>query len=118
MESKIDLWTPLNCLVDAANKTKSSKSNPQGGICSKTEPTNALNCQQLLTEGKPGAESTHAPDVEACALKSKYKEHAQNTKVQDDKSQVHLLQKWVVDRMNQQSYNQQPTVVKSQKKKT
>ena len=30
MEGKADLWTPLNCLVKTANRTKSSKSNLQG----------------------------------------------------------------------------------------
>ncbi|KAI9084882.1 hypothetical protein K1719_033288 [Acacia pycnantha] len=28
-EGKVDLWTPLNCLVEAANRTKSSKSTSQ-----------------------------------------------------------------------------------------
>lgn len=27
IEGKVDLWTPLNCLVEAANRTKSSRTN-------------------------------------------------------------------------------------------
>ena len=30
IEGKADLWTPLKCLVEAANRTKSYKSNSQG----------------------------------------------------------------------------------------
>ena len=36
-EGKVDLWTPLNCLVEAANRTKSSKSSPQGISLAKLE---------------------------------------------------------------------------------
>ncbi|KAI4301931.1 hypothetical protein L6164_035165 [Bauhinia variegata] len=37
-EGKVDLWTPLNCLVEAANRTKSSKLNSQGMSIPKLEP--------------------------------------------------------------------------------
>ena len=40
-EGKADLWTPLTCLVEAANRTKSSKSNAQGQTISKSEPRDA-----------------------------------------------------------------------------
>ncbi|KAL0010351.1 hypothetical protein SO802_005459 [Lithocarpus litseifolius] len=41
IEGKVDLWTPLNCLVEAANRTKSSKSNSQGPSLAKSEQANA-----------------------------------------------------------------------------
>ncbi|XP_027365543.1 E3 ubiquitin protein ligase DRIP2-like isoform X2 [Abrus precatorius] len=36
-EGKVDLWTPLNCLVEAANRTKSSRSNSQATPLAKLE---------------------------------------------------------------------------------
>ena len=40
-EGKLDLWKPLNCLVEVANRTKSLKSNSQG-FENKAEPTQVL----------------------------------------------------------------------------
>ncbi|KAL2325380.1 hypothetical protein Fmac_024438 [Flemingia macrophylla] len=36
-DGKVDLWTPLNCLVEAANRTKSSRSNSQAVPLAKLE---------------------------------------------------------------------------------
>ncbi|GMH11309.1 hypothetical protein Nepgr_013150 [Nepenthes gracilis] len=41
-EGKVDLWKPLNCLVEAANRTKFSRSNSQGPSHLKSESSSAL----------------------------------------------------------------------------
>ncbi|GFP98012.1 E3 ubiquitin protein ligase drip1 [Phtheirospermum japonicum] len=65
-EGKVDLWKPLNCLVEAANRTKSSKLSVQG----------------------PGGKSepSHARDNEGLLGKSKNREQRQKSKVQEEKS--------------------------------
>ncbi|KAL3647791.1 hypothetical protein CASFOL_008759 [Castilleja foliolosa] len=65
-EGKVDLWKPLNCLVEAANRTKLSKLNVQG------------------PGDKP--EASHARDNEGFLGKSKYREQRQKSKVQEEKS--------------------------------
>ncbi|KAL2942495.1 E3 ubiquitin protein ligase DRIP1 [Bienertia sinuspersici] len=40
-EGKVDLWKPLNTLVEAANRSKFSKSNLQGASHPKADPSNA-----------------------------------------------------------------------------
>ncbi|KAA8550796.1 hypothetical protein F0562_002480 [Nyssa sinensis] len=65
-EGKVDLWKPLNCLVEVANRSKSSKYNSQGSAA-KSEPQ-------------------HAPDSEGHVLKTKVKEHRRKSKVQDEKN--------------------------------
>ncbi|XP_058105489.1 E3 ubiquitin protein ligase DRIP2 [Magnolia sinica] len=64
---KIDLWKPLNCLVEAANRTKSYKFTIQGGSVTKTE-------------------QPHAPNTEVHVPKKKAREHVHKSKVQDDKN--------------------------------
>ncbi|XP_059625966.1 E3 ubiquitin protein ligase DRIP2 isoform X2 [Cornus florida] len=65
-EGKVDLWKPLNYLVEVANRSKSSKYNSQG----------------------PAAKSEllHAPESEEHVRKSKAKEHGHKSKVQAEKN--------------------------------
>ncbi|XP_039021155.1 E3 ubiquitin protein ligase DRIP2-like [Hibiscus syriacus] len=65
-DGKLDLWKPLTCLVEVANRTKSFKSNSQGSD-SKLEPT-------------------RVPNIEAQMCKSKHREDKCKTKVEDEKS--------------------------------
>ncbi|XP_057957592.1 E3 ubiquitin protein ligase DRIP2-like [Malania oleifera] len=65
-EAKADLWKPLNCLVEAASRTKSSKSSSQGSL------------------GKSGP--SHVHDNEAHVPKPKVKERNRKIKVQDDEN--------------------------------
>ncbi|CAA0832161.1 E3 ubiquitin protein ligase DRIP2 [Striga hermonthica] len=64
-EEKVDLWKPLNCLVEAASSTKSSKLNVQG------------------SSGK-----SEACESEGLVSKSKSREHRQKAKAQEDKDVV------------------------------
>ncbi|CAL5339777.1 unnamed protein product [Camellia sinensis] len=66
-EGNVDLWKPLNCLVEAANRTKSSKLGSQDSSPTKSEPLNALE------------NDVHVP-------KTKVKEHQHKSKVQEDKN--------------------------------
>ncbi|KAK8712702.1 hypothetical protein V6N13_147932 [Hibiscus sabdariffa] len=61
MESKADLWTPLNCLVEAANR-KSSKINSQASTASVSEPHNGPDCHTYVPEIKVGLESPTVTD--------------------------------------------------------
>lgn len=63
-EGKVDLWKPLNCLVDAANRSKSLKFTLQGSAVK--------------------SEALRGPGIEGCCRKTKAKEHGQKSKVQDD----------------------------------
>ncbi|KAL6564436.1 hypothetical protein OROMI_015886 [Orobanche minor] len=65
-EGKVDLWKPLNCLVEAANRTKSLKLSIQG----------------------PGrkSEAQHSRDNEGLLDKSKSREHRLKSKVQEEKN--------------------------------
>lgn len=72
-EGKADLWTPLNCLVEAANRTKSSKSNTQGLTLPKSEPLNALDSDLYIRGNKTEAEALNA-DSEMYMHKTKMKE--------------------------------------------
>ncbi|KAF5462833.1 hypothetical protein F2P56_018808 [Juglans regia] len=83
-EGKVDLWTPLNCLVEAANRTKSSKLNLQGPSLAKSKQANAHDSEVYMPETKARAESPRAPDCEVFLHKSKRKEHGHNMKVHDE----------------------------------
>lgn len=61
-----DLWKPLNCLVEAANRSKSSKCSMQGDLAKSEAPNSHDN------EGSPN--------------KSRSKENRQKPKVQDVKN--------------------------------
>ncbi|KAH6766783.1 DREB2A-interacting protein 2 [Perilla frutescens var. hirtella] len=65
-EGKVDLWKPLNCLVEAANRSKSSKFSIQGSVAK--------------------SEAPNSHDNEGIPNKSKSKENRQKSKVQDDKN--------------------------------
>ncbi|KAA3459329.1 E3 ubiquitin protein ligase DRIP2 [Gossypium australe] len=65
-DGKLDLWKPLNCLVEVANRTKSFKSNSQGSD-SKLEPS----C---------------VPTIEAHTCKSKHREDKCKTKLEDERT--------------------------------
>ncbi|GMI69323.1 DREB2A-interacting protein 2 [Hibiscus trionum] len=65
-DGKLDLWKPLNCLVEVANRTKSFKSNSQG------------------SDSK--LEHTRVPNIEAQICKSKHREQKCKTKVEDEKT--------------------------------
>lgn len=88
MEGKADLWTPLNCLVEAANRTKSSKSS-QGSSLAKSELPCAHDCDPYSSEPKSRIESANGH--EGYMPKTKNKEHGQVTKVQDDKNGTNSL---------------------------
>ncbi|XVE73009.1 hypothetical protein DITRI_Ditri11bG0083700 [Diplodiscus trichospermus] len=64
-DGKLDLWKPLNCLVEVANRTKSFKSNSQ------------------ISDSK--LEPTRVPNIEAQMLKTKHREDKCKTKVEDEK---------------------------------
>ncbi|XP_015876496.1 E3 ubiquitin protein ligase DRIP2 isoform X2 [Ziziphus jujuba] len=63
-EGKADLWTPLNCLVEAASKTKTSKFNSQENFVSSNFPD--------------------TPSNEAHHLKSKVKDNGYKSKANGD----------------------------------
>ncbi|KAL3849930.1 hypothetical protein ACJIZ3_011812 [Penstemon smallii] len=65
-EGKVDLWKPLNCLVEAANISKSSKFNTQGYVSK--------------------SEALYSHDNEGLLSNTKNKEHRQKWKVQDEKN--------------------------------
>jgi E3 ubiquitin-protein ligase DRIP len=67
---KSELWKPLNCLVDAASKTKSFRSSPHSPAV-KGDPPN----------GSPSSEF---------ASREKSGEHLRKSKLQDDKKDVPL----------------------------
>lgn len=63
-EGKIDLWKPLNCLVEAANRSKSSRFTSQ--------------------DSNTKSEGLHSHDREGHFRKTKFKEHGQKLKIKDD----------------------------------
>ncbi|KAF5738895.1 E3 ubiquitin protein ligase DRIP2-like [Tripterygium wilfordii] len=65
-EAKLDLWKPLNCLVEVANRSKSFKSNSQG-------PETKL-------------ESLNLPDNEGRVRKTKTKENKHNANAEEEKN--------------------------------
>ncbi|KAJ8559328.1 hypothetical protein K7X08_003386 [Anisodus acutangulus] len=65
-EGKVDLWKPLNCLVEVANRSKSAKFSSQGSTAK--------------------SECLHSHDNEAHVRKTKVKKHGLKIKVHDDKN--------------------------------
>ncbi|KAI4379005.1 hypothetical protein MLD38_016415 [Melastoma candidum] len=76
-EGKSDLWTPLHCLVEAANRTKSSK----GLSFTKSEPHSGSDKGPHVPELQTKAEAPDAPDL----FKIKSKDQAQKGTPQDNK---------------------------------
>ncbi|RRT70835.1 hypothetical protein BHE74_00027674 [Ensete ventricosum] len=76
-QDKAELWKPLNCLVEAANRTKSLKSSPQSAVIK--------------------SEHINNPDVETNINKTRIKEHLHkrlqgvNRKRKDLSSSAHAL---------------------------
>ncbi|XP_048236043.1 E3 ubiquitin protein ligase DRIP2 isoform X1 [Ricinus communis] len=91
IEGKADLWTPLNCLVEAANRSKSSKSNSQGPSLPKSELLSGPDGDSQLPGIKFRAESPNGHVSEVYMPKTKNKEHGPDSKVQDDKNGTDLL---------------------------
>lgn len=55
-EGKFNLWTPLNCLAEAANRTKSTKSNSHGISLAKLESLTThggLDMPKIITISEP-----------------------------------------------------------------
>ncbi|XP_062144031.1 E3 ubiquitin protein ligase DRIP2-like [Alnus glutinosa] len=90
-EGKADLWTPLNCLVEAANRTKSSKLHSQGLSLAKSEQHNTHDNEVYMPEIKVRAESFRAPESEVYMPKSKRKELGHKKKVQDENNGTTVL---------------------------
>ncbi|XP_077248071.1 DREB2A-interacting protein 2 isoform X2 [Tasmannia lanceolata] len=65
-QGKVDLWKPLNCLVEAANRTKTLKYNLMGSVVKSEQPS--------------------GPDGEVKPHKTKVKQHGHKSKVKDDKN--------------------------------
>ncbi|KAG5603313.1 hypothetical protein H5410_034683 [Solanum commersonii] len=65
-EGQVDLWKPLNCLVEAANRSKSAKFTSPGSTAK--------------------SEYLHSLDNEAHVRKNKVKKHGLETKVQDNRN--------------------------------
>ncbi|KAK6120048.1 hypothetical protein DH2020_046178 [Rehmannia glutinosa] len=65
-KGKVDPWKPLNCLVEAANRSKSSKFSTQGSLLK--------------------SEEQHSYDNEGPLRKNKNKEHRRKSKVKDEKN--------------------------------
>ncbi|KAL2540646.1 E3 ubiquitin protein ligase DRIP2 [Abeliophyllum distichum] len=65
-EGKVDPWKPLNCLVEAANRSKSSKFTSQGSAAK--------------------SEALRSQDNEGHVRKTKSKEHGQKSILQDGKN--------------------------------
>ncbi|KAG5587460.1 hypothetical protein H5410_047894 [Solanum commersonii] len=63
-EGKVDLWKPLNCLVEAANRSKSLRFTSHGSTAK--------------------SEGLHSHDREGHVHKTKVKEHGQKSKIKDD----------------------------------
>lgn len=84
VEGKADLWTPLNCLVEAANRTKSTKPNFQGSSMAKLEPSNVADGDIDAQESKEKALSLGAPNYGLYMPKTRNKEHGSNAKAKDN----------------------------------
>lgn len=72
-EGKVDLWRPLNFLVEVANRSKSLKYNTSQGSASKSEPQHTSN------------------NSEGYIRKTKVKEHGTKSKVHEEKDSTDLV---------------------------
>ncbi|KAF1860864.1 hypothetical protein Lal_00000278 [Lupinus albus] len=83
-EGKADLWTPLNCLVEAANRTKSSRSNSLATPSKLDSPTTPCGDVDMSTNSnKP--ELPASLQSELNISKTKNKDNGHKTKFGDDK---------------------------------
>lgn len=88
VEGKADLWTPLNCLVEAANRTKSTKLNFQVPSLAKLEPSDGEFSAQ---ETKEKVLSLGVPNYGLYMPKTRNKEHGSNPKAKDKHNGTTLL---------------------------
>nr|AFK41188.1 unknown [Lotus japonicus] len=79
-EEKVDLWTPLHCLLEVANRTNFSKSNSQGTPHAKLE-------GNLATPqgGQKKSETTTKSETLASVQSAKTKDNGHKAKLGDDK---------------------------------
>ncbi|GAU11635.1 hypothetical protein TSUD_346270 [Trifolium subterraneum] len=82
-EGKADLWTPLNCLVEAANRTKPSRSNLQG--TSKSESPITPHGGLVMSETTTKSEPPTSVQSEIHMPKTKNKSNGHKRKFGDDK---------------------------------
>ncbi|KAJ8770273.1 hypothetical protein K2173_012743 [Erythroxylum novogranatense] len=90
-EGKVDLWTPLNCLVEAANRTKSSKLNSHVLSLSKSDLPDMPDCEPHLPEVKPREQSPNGDRIGLYMPKIKKKEHGLDIKNQDHTNRTNTL---------------------------
>ncbi|XP_028790268.1 E3 ubiquitin protein ligase DRIP2 [Neltuma alba] len=86
-EGKVDLWTPLNCLVEAANRTKSSKLTSQGLSLAKSEPPATPNGGLSVPEITGKSEPSASVPSELRMSKTKNKDNGHKTKFGDEKDE-------------------------------
>lgn len=86
-EGKVDLWTPLNCLVEAANRTKSSKLTSQGLSLAKSEPPSTPNDGPSMPEMTTKSEPPATVHSELRVPKTKNKDNGHKTKFGHDKDE-------------------------------
>ncbi|WJX80251.1 RING-type E3 ubiquitin transferase [Trifolium repens] len=82
-EGKADLWTPLNCLVEAANRTKPSRSNLQG--TAKLESPITPHGGLVMSETTPKSDPPTSVQSELHVPKTKNKSNGHKRKFGDDK---------------------------------
>lgn len=85
IEGKVDLWTPLNCLVEAANRTKSSRSNSHGTPLAKLEPPTTPRGGLEMSEITTKSAQPASVQSELHMPKTKNKDNGHKTKFRDDK---------------------------------
>ncbi|RYQ91180.1 hypothetical protein Ahy_B09g097084 isoform E [Arachis hypogaea] len=84
-EGKADLWTPLNCLVEAANRTKSSRSNSQAVPPAKSDSPTTAHDARDMSEITNKAELPASGQNEISIPKSKSKDNGHKAKFGDGK---------------------------------
>ncbi|KAJ1385125.1 Prefoldin beta-like [Sesbania bispinosa] len=83
-EGKADLWTPLNCLVEVANRTKASRSNSHGTSLAKLESPTTHGGQEM-SEIVTKSELPTSVHSGLHMPKTKNKDNGHKTKVGGDK---------------------------------
>ncbi|XLU30770.1 hypothetical protein S245_066836 [Arachis hypogaea] len=84
-EGKADLWTPLNCLVEAVNRTKSSRSNSQAVPPAKSDSPTTAHDARDMSEITNKAELPASGQNEISIPKSKSKDNGHKAKFGDGK---------------------------------
>ncbi|KAJ1375332.1 hypothetical protein SESBI_51137, partial [Sesbania bispinosa] len=89
-EGKVDLWTPLNCLVEAANRTKSSRTNSHSNFVAKLESTSTPLGGLDTPEIKTKTDLPASMQSEFNIPKTKNKDTGHKTIFRDDKDKNSL----------------------------